>query len=73
LTRRSAPPAGSSRYENKTCADGQAAAIYGQKPPLVKACQPPGDWQTYDILFESVGISQCGLQLKIQLRIWPRS
>lgn len=40
-------------YENKTYADGQAAAIYGQKPPLVNACKPPGEWQTYDILFES--------------------
>src|SRR5208283_5254453 len=40
-------------YENKTYADGQAAAIYGQNPPLVNACKPPGEWQTYDILFES--------------------
>jgi hypothetical protein len=40
-------------YENKTYADGMAGGIYGQKPPLVNACKPPGDWQTYDILFES--------------------
>jgi hypothetical protein len=31
--------------------DGQAAAIYGQTPPLVNACRPPGEWQSYDILF----------------------
>jgi hypothetical protein len=38
-------------YENKTYADGMTAAIYGQHPPLVNACRPPGEWQTYDIVF----------------------
>ncbi len=40
-------------YRAKTYPDGQAAAIYGQSPPLVNACKPPGEWQTYDIIFES--------------------
>jgi len=38
-------------YNNKTYADGQAGGIYGQKPPLANACRPPGEWQTYDIIF----------------------
>jgi hypothetical protein len=38
-------------YENVTYADGQASAIYGQSPPLVNASRPPGEWQTYDIVF----------------------
>ncbi len=38
-------------YENKTYADGQAAAVYGQYPPLVNASRPPGRWQSYDIIF----------------------
>jgi hypothetical protein len=38
-------------YENKTYADGQASAVYGQYPPLVNASRPPGQWQTYDIVF----------------------
>lgn len=38
-------------YESRTYADGQAAAIYGQHPPLVNATRPPGQWQTYDIIF----------------------
>jgi hypothetical protein len=40
-------------YQSKTYPDGQCAAIYGQSPPLVNASKPPGEWQTYDILFES--------------------
>jgi hypothetical protein len=40
-------------YEDKTYADGQCAAIYGQSPPLANASKPPGQWQTYDIIFES--------------------
>jgi hypothetical protein len=40
-------------YNNLTYADGQAAAIYGQAPPLVNAARPPGEWQTYDIVFVS--------------------
>jgi hypothetical protein len=38
-------------YKNETYADGQAAALYGQYPPLVNAMTPPGQWQTYDIVF----------------------
>ena len=39
-------------YENQTYPDGQASAIYGQTPPLVNASRKPGEWQTYDIIFE---------------------
>lgn len=38
-------------YNEKLYPDGQAAAIYGQTPPLVNACLPPGEWQSYDIIF----------------------
>lgn len=40
-------------YENQTYADGQAASIYGQWPPLVNASRPPGEWNVYDIFFEA--------------------
>ncbi len=38
-------------YGNKTYSDGSAGAIYGQYPPLANACLPPGQWQTYDIVY----------------------
>ena len=38
-------------FENPTYADGQAAAMYGQFPPLVNASRRPGEWQSYDIVF----------------------
>lgn len=40
-------------YQNETYADGQCAALYGQAPPLVNASRPPGEWQSYDIIFEA--------------------
>ena len=38
-------------FQNVTYPDGQAAAIYGQFPPLVNASRRPGEWQSYDIVF----------------------
>lgn len=38
-------------YQNVTYADGQAGAIYGEFPPLVNASRPPGEWQSYDVVF----------------------
>jgi hypothetical protein len=51
-------------YESKTYPDGQSAAIYGQSPPLVNASKPPGEWQTYDILFESPRWNDAGELVK---------
>jgi hypothetical protein len=40
-------------FNNPTYPDGQASAIYGQTPPLVNASKGPGEWQTYDIVWEA--------------------
>ena len=40
-------------FNNTTYADGQAGAIYGQYPPLANVARGPGQWQTYDIVFEA--------------------
>lgn len=38
-------------FKNKTYVNGQAASIYKQTPPLANAMRPPGEWQTYDIVW----------------------
>lgn len=38
-------------YENITYPNGQAGSIYKQHIPLVNASRPPGEWQSYDIIF----------------------
>jgi hypothetical protein len=40
-------------FNNKTYFDGQCGAVYKQTPPMVNACRKPGEWQTYDILWEA--------------------
>jgi hypothetical protein len=47
-------------YHNPTYPDGQAAAMYGQYPPLVNASRPPGEWQTYDIVFTAPRFARAG-------------
>ena len=40
-------------YENPTYPVGQAGAFYGIAAPSVNASKPPGEWQTYDIVFRA--------------------
>jgi Domain of Unknown Function (DUF1080) len=40
-------------YNNPTYFVGQAAAVYNQRPPMVNASRKPGEWQSYDIVFEA--------------------
>ena len=51
-------------YQNKTYADGQASAVYGQYPPQVNAARPPGQWQAYDIIFHGPRFSKAGKLLR---------
>lgn len=47
-------------FENETYADGSAASLYGWKPPLVNASRPPGEWQSYDIIFKAPRFDESG-------------
>ena len=38
-------------YNNNTYTNGQAGSIYKQSTPLVNAMRPPGEWQTYDVVW----------------------
>jgi hypothetical protein len=51
-------------YQNKTYADGQASAVYGQFPPQVNASRPPGQWQIYDIIFHTPHFDKDGKVLR---------
>lgn len=48
-------------YENETYTNGQAASVYKQSPPLVNATNPPGEWNTYDIIFKRPRFNSGGL------------
>jgi hypothetical protein len=43
-------------YKSETYADGMAAAIYGQYPPLVNVSRAQGEWQTCDIIFHAAKV-----------------
>jgi hypothetical protein len=51
-------------YQSPTYPDGQAGALYGEFPPLVNACRPPGEWQSYDIVFEMPRFNADGALIK---------
>jgi len=40
-------------YQNPTYEAGSAGSVYGQHDPLVNVTRPPGEWQTYDIIFHA--------------------
>lgn len=47
-------------HQNPTYADGTVGAIYGWKPPLANAARRPGEWQSYDVVFERPRFSADG-------------
>jgi hypothetical protein len=47
-------------YDNKTYFDGQASAIYKQQPPMVNVMRPPGEWNTYDVVWTAPKFKQDG-------------
>jgi hypothetical protein len=51
-------------YDNETYYDGQAGAIYKQRPPLVNASRKPGEWQIYDIIFKAPRFDSDGRLLR---------
>lgn len=47
-------------YNNRTYRNGQAGSLYKQHAPLVNACKPPGEWQTYDIIYTAPRFNKDG-------------
>jgi hypothetical protein len=40
-------------FDNATYVNGQAGSVYKQYPPLVNAMRPPGQWQSYDVVWRA--------------------
>lgn len=47
-------------FNNKTYADGSIGGLYGQHPALATAVRPPGEWQTYDLIFTAPRFAEDG-------------
>jgi hypothetical protein len=48
-------------YESRTYSNGQASALYKQHIPLVNACLPNTEWQTYDIIYHAPVFNAAGM------------
>ncbi len=55
-------------YENETYPNGQAGSFYKQHIPLVNVTKKPGEWQTYDVIFEAPEFTEEGF-LKSPARV----
>ena len=47
-------------FNNKTYSNGQAGSVYKQFIPLVNACKKPGEWQTFDIIWQAPRFNRTG-------------
>ena len=47
-------------HNNESYADGMAASLYAQYPPLANPCRPNGEWNVYDILFRAPVFAEDG-------------
>jgi hypothetical protein len=47
-------------FDNKTYFDGQCGSLYKQQPPTVNVSRGPGEWQSFDIIFEAPRFSSTG-------------
>lgn len=47
-------------WENPTYVNGQAGSVYLEHAPLVNMSKPPGQWQSYDIIFTAPDFAVSG-------------
>ena len=51
-------------YKSPTYVNGQAGSVYKQYIPLVNASRKPGEWQSYDIIFDAPKFNSDGKKIK---------
>jgi hypothetical protein len=58
-------------YNNQTYVNGMAGSIYKQAIPFVNASRKPGEWQTYDVVWQAPVFSQDGeLKTPAYVSVW---
>lgn len=50
-------------YQNTTYPNGQVGSVYKQHIPLVNPMRPPGEWNTYDIIFKAPRFNSDGIRV----------
>jgi hypothetical protein len=48
-------------YRNRTYVNGQAGSMYKQVVPLVNACKKPGEWQSFDVIWNAPQFTSRGV------------
>jgi hypothetical protein len=48
-------------YKNTTYVNGQVGSMYKQAVPLANACRKPGEWQTYDVIWNAPEFNENGV------------
>ena len=51
-------------YKSPTYVNGQAGSVYKQYIPLVNSTRKPGEWQSYDIIFDAPKFNSKGTKIK---------
>ena len=51
-------------YANTTYVNGMAGSVYKQSIPLVNPARPPGEWQTYDVIWTAPEFNTVGTLLE---------
>ena len=51
-------------YKSPTDVNGQAGSVYKQYIPMVNASRKPGEWQSYDIIFDAPKFESDGKKIK---------
>lgn len=51
-------------YNNVTYSNGQVGSIYKQTIPLANPSRPPGEWQTYDIIYTAPVFNEDGIKVR---------
>ena len=54
-------------YKSSTYVNGQAGSVYKQYIPLVNSSRKPGEWQSYDIIFDAPKFNSDGKKNQIRV------